>query len=621
MPSSTRFSRSRWGGFSLALVALLAAPASPLHAQNTEAERKRLEEEARKRARRPEPGQPAAQGKEPAPALPEAHAPVKEVRPVAPAAPAAPAPVKEVRPVVPAAPAPVKEVRPVIPAAPAPVKEVRPVVPAAPTPVREAGPGATGFQRPKLGAGPGAGAAPGIQPLQPQPEPPRARVPEPAPRPGPRWEVTRPRDGGEIHRTPAGAVREVRTPGGAVVHFAPDGMRHVELARPDGRVVVANGGGHWGYVQRPILGHDHPFVQRTYVERGLVTTRIYRPCVYRGITFNIYMPSHYYRPAFYSWAYRPWARPVAYRWGWTSQPWYGYYRSYYTPYPYYSSPVFWLTDFVLSATLEAAYQDRMDSAVPVQPPASGFEAGLTPDVKVAIADEVRHQVEQERAEQETAGNGYGPANDPPPLFSADGPRIFLVAHSLLAYDDRGRECTLSEGDVLRLDGPPAPNASYADVVVLASRSGLLAKGRVVSVSVQDLQELQNHLRATLDRGLGDLQSSQGDGLPPPPPQSLGATEADYASWLAPDDNAVGELAQAAQAADQESQGLLGQAPPPQAAQPQPAAGGTISLGMTVQEVQAILGSPRRSATVGARRIEVYQDFKVTYLNGRVTDVQ
>jgi len=330
------------------------------------------------------------------------------------------------------------------------------------------------------------------------------------------------------------------------------------------------------------------------------------------------MPSHYYRPAFYSWAYRPWGRPVAYRWGWSSQPWYGYYRSYYTPYPYYSSPIFWLTDFVVSATLESAYQARMDSAVPVPPPAAGFDSGLTPDVKQAIADEVRQQVDQERAEQEAQGAGYGAANEPPPLFSGDGPRIFLVSHSLLAYD-RGREVTLSEGDVLRLDGPPPPNASYADVVVLASRSGLVAKGRVVAVSVQDLQELQNHLRATLDRGLGDLQSGQGDSLPPPPPQSLGATEADYASLLQPDDNAVGELAQAAQEADRDSQGLLGPAPQ---AQPQPAApGGAISVGMTVQEVQAILGSPRRSATVGLKRIEVYQDFKVTYLNGRVTDIQ
>ena len=82
------------------------------------------------------------------------------------------------------------------------------------------------------------------------------------------------------------------------------------------------------------------------------------------------------------------------------------------------------------------------------------------------------------------------------------------------------------------------------------------------------------------------------------------------------------VAQVAQAANQESQGLLPQTTPTLGAPSQSAAAGaTISLGMSMQEVQGILGSPRRSATIGAKRIEVYQDFKVTYLNGRVTDVQ
>jgi len=432
--------------------------------------------------------------------------------------------------------------------------------------------------------------------------------------------IVRTRDGGEIHRAPGGAIREVRTPGGAVIHYAPDGMRHVEVARPDGRVVFANGNGHGGYVQRPFRVHDQVFVQRTYVEHGVSYTRVYRPWAYRGVTYNVYMPTHYYRPAFYSWAYRPWGRPVAYRWGWGERPWYGYYRGYYTPYPYYASPVFWLTDFMVAATLESAYQARLDDASAPPPPPTYDAAGMTPEVKQAIADEVHRQVDQERAEQQALDQGIDPsAGAPPPLFSDNVSRIFLVASGTVAYD-RGQERLLSPGDVLQLSGAPAPNATYADVVVLASRDRDVPRGSTVSVSLQDLQEMQNRMRANIDKGLGDIQKRQGqDGLPALPPQSLGGADAAYASGLEPDANAAGELSQVAQEASSSGQNVLSQSP--QANPDQPSAGRSISLGMSPAEVRAILGPPKQTANIGAKRIEVYQDFKVTYRNGSVTDIQ
>jgi hypothetical protein len=428
--------------------------------------------------------------------------------------------------------------------------------------------------------------------------------------------VVRTPGGGEIHRGPGGAVREVRTPGGAVIHYAPDGMRRVEVARPDGRVVFANGNGHGGFIQRPFRVHDQAFVQRTYVEHGVTTTRVYRPWVYRGVTFNIYTPTHYYRPAFYTWAYHPWARPVYYRWGWGAQPWYGYYGRYYAPYPYYASPVFWLTDFMVATTLQAAYQARLDNAAPPAP--SYDNGGMTPEVKQAIADEVRLQVDQERTEQQAMGQSYAqPASAPPPLFSQNISRIFLVSTGTVAYLG-DQERLLSEGDVLQLSGPPAPNATYADVLVLASRDRNVPKGSVVSVSLVDLQEMQNHMRAAIDQGLGDLQSRQGqDGLPALPPQSLGSSDAPFASAVQPDANAAGELSQVAQDANSAGQSVLGQAP--QAAAP--ASGQNLSLGMSQAEVHALLGNPRETANVGIKQIEVYPNFKVTYTNGSVTDIQ
>jgi len=474
-------------------------------------------------------------------------------------------------------------------------------------------PGQTPAVRPGQPPAGRPGQTPAVRPGQPPAVRPGPANPGMAPHP---LTVVRTRDGGEIHRAPGGAIREVHTPGGAVIHYAPDGMRRVEVARPDGRVVFANGNGRGGFIQRPFRVNGQAFVQRTYVEHGIVTTRVYRPWVYRGVTFNVYMPSHYYRPAFYTWAYRPWGRPVQYRWGWAGRPWYGYYHGYYAPYPYYASPVFWLTDFMVAATLESAYQAQMDNAQAPPPPPAYDPGGMTPEVKQAIADEVRRQVDQERADQQAMSQGYNPnASAPPPLFSDNVSRIFLVPSGTIAYAG-GQERFLSAGDVLQLNGAPPPNATYADVQVMASRDRDVPRGSTVSVSLQDLQEMQNRMRAKIDQGLGDLQAHQGqDGLPPLPPQSLGSSDAAYASGVQPDANAAGELSQVAQEANNSGQSVLSQSPQPAAA------GGGISLGMSQAQVRAILGTPRQTANIGAKTIEVYQDFKVTYLNGSVTDIQ
>ena len=549
------------GAVALALIALGSAPGTPLSAQE---QRDQGREKPREERRQP-PNQERREPSRPGPAAAEAPAPRR--------GPAIPLP--STRPTA---------VNPPPAARPGPANQ---------GPASRPGPARPGPANPPPSMRSGQPAAGG------------------AARPG---TIERPRYGGEIRRAPGGATREVRTPGGAVIHFAPDGRRHVEVARPGGRVVFADGNGRGGFVQRPFRVRDQTFVQRTYVERGVSYTRVYRPWAYRGVTYNVYMPSRYYRPAFYSWAYRPWARPVEYRWGWGARPWYGYYRGYYSPYPYYASPVFWLTDFMVAATLESAYQAQLDDASAPPPPPVYDAGGMTPEVKQAIADEVRRQVDQERSEQQAMDQGYDPsAGAPPPLFSGNVSRIFLVASGTVAYAG-GRERLLSPGDVLQLNGAPAPNATYADVLVLASRDRDVPKGSTVSVSLQDLQEMQNRMRANIDQGLGDMQSRQGqDGLPELPPQVLGSDPA-YASGLEPDLFAAEELSQVAQEADQSGQGELSEPAQGDAAR-------SISLGMSPAEVRAILGTPRRTAIIGARRIEVYQDFKVTYRNGSVTDIQ
>jgi hypothetical protein len=58
-----------------------------------------------------------------------------------------------------------------------------------------------------------------------------------------------------------------------------------------------------------------------------------------------------------------------------------------------------------------------------------------------------------------------------------------------------------------------------------------------------------------------------------------------------------------------------------AQQPQQAEPQTVQEGMTTDQVEAALGKPDKIFNVGAKQIYVYKDVKVTFLNGKVSDVQ
>jgi hypothetical protein len=47
----------------------------------------------------------------------------------------------------------------------------------------------------------------------------------------------------------------------------------------------------------------------------------------------------------------------------------------------------------------------------------------------------------------------------------------------------------------------------------------------------------------------------------------------------------------------------------------------VQLGMTTDQVQAALGKPEKMFNLGAKQIYVYKDVKVTFVNGKVSDVQ
>jgi hypothetical protein len=59
-------------------------------------------------------------------------------------------------------------------------------------------------------------------------------------------------------------------------------------------------------------------------------------------------------------------------------------------------------------------------------------------------------------------------------------------------------------------------------------------------------------------------------------------------------------------------------PPPDAPAAEPP---TVALGQTPDQVVAILGPPLRKAKIGTKEIYSYKDLKVTFLNGKVKDIQ
>ena len=453
------------------------------------------------------------------------------------------------------------------------------------------------------------------------------------------------RHGEEIARRPDGRPRDVRMGNGMNVHHNLNGERRFEREGPDHSRIVAEHGGR-GYVQHPYMYGGREYGRRTYYHDGRVYDRYYGRYAYHGVYVNYYTPAYYYRPAFYGWAYNPWAAPVPYAWGWGGNPWYGYYGYYFTPYPTYSNASAWLTDYMISVSLAAAYQNaaaqqaqaQQAQAMAANAPPPGA-APLTPEVKDLISAEVQRQIALENAEAQSAQTATpDPASSSIQRMLTDNVRhVFLVGHSLDVVNSTGAECAVSQGDVLQLVGPPPPESPTASLLVLSTKGGIeCQRGDTVSIQIADLQEMQNNMRENIDAGMGEMQSKQGSGLPAIPVSARG--EPVKASFMTdappPDPDVKTELAQTyndgARAEDQTlagggpaavpAGGAMPVAAPAPLAAPAPAPT-QIELGQTVDQVTAALGQPSKIVDLNVKLIYVYKDMKITFKAGKVTDVQ
>ena len=372
------------------------------------------------------------------------------------------------------------------------------------------------------------------------------------------------KSGGSATFRKNGQVRTIQTHGMTINHGLHGNTRVVSTH--NGRTVVGYGR-HGGYSQRAYYNHGgRTYVSRTYYSGGRYYAYGYRNYYYGGYPYYGYAPAYYYGPAYYGWAYNPWPAPVYYGWGWGGAPWYGYYGPYFAPYPVYPTAAFWLTDYLIAASLQAAYTaqqeegDNNGELVPpaIQnasadeiaalwstdplvaanlqatygaymlgggaPPAAGTTQ-LSPDVKKAISEEMKNEI---AAEKEAAANGQkdaAPSGDQVPAALDPKIRIFVVSSDEDLTTSDGTECALTPGDVIYRTGDKPDDDHMVDATVKSSKKDECAVGATVGVSVDDLQEMHNQLRIQMDAGLKELAEKQGkNGLPAAPDTKTQAGE-------------------------------------------------------------------------------------------------
>jgi hypothetical protein len=388
-------------------------------------------------------------------------------------------------------------------------------------------------------------------------------------------------NGGHLgNRTPPG--HQVSLRGGGTAHIRPNGQirtvnrngMHIEHGMHGGRTVVSthNGvrvvsvGHRGGYVQRAyVVRGGHSYYSRTYYYHGAYRTGVYRGYYYGGHPYYGYYPAYYYHPVYYGWAYNPWPAPVYYGWGWGSQPWYGYYGPYYAPYPVYPSAAYWITDFMIAATLQAAYEAqaadnwltpyKLDGTLvaslnPIAPPDA--KPAMSEAVKKELSEEVKATLAAEQAEaakpsSNSSGGQPTESKEAPPALDPKF-RTFIVSSDLSLVPESGDECALSQGDVITRTSETPDDDGNVTVKVVASTKSDCAIGSEGPVSTDDLQEMYNHFREQLKDGMSELAKKNGTGGLPKAPDT--ATVKGDVPAPEPDKSAEKSLKEQQEAADQ-----------------------------------------------------------------------
>jgi hypothetical protein len=350
------------------------------------------------------------------------------------------------------------------------------------------------------------------------------------------------KSGHEAHFDSHGRVTSVHTRGGAEISHGPHGERRVVGERVNARgehYRVVNYGGHRGYVEHGYMRGGHPYMRRTYMYGGRRYAYAYRGAYYHGVAYYGWAPPYYYPPAYYGWVGTPWGAPVAYGWGWGAAPWYGFYGGYFAPAPVYPYAALWLTDYLIAENLRLAYEasQQADPNAYKQPDyapymvasgatadgvtsfGSGMEfnadaaaAAMPADVKQLVADDLKLQIEEEKAAASAQSADSGTDQVPAALDPKHS--VFVVSATIDVPSD-GDTCSLTPGDVVQRQENEPGDDKAVKVKVLSAKSQDCGIGSMPRVQVTDLQDMHNDFREKISTGM-DTLAKGGNGLPKAP---------------------------------------------------------------------------------------------------------
>ncbi len=176
-----------------------------------------------------------------------------------------------------------------------------------------------------------------------------------------------------------------------------------------------------------------------------------------------------------------------------------------------------------------------------------YAAVITPEIKAAVADEVKLELASYQAyaanphPQETANGNQMPGALDPKL------RTFIVSAVLTEQTTDGTQCSLSPGDILtRIMDTPDTNVRVTALVTSSQRNDC-ATGSLLAISVWELQNMHNDFAQKIDAGLQKLADNEGkNGMPAGP---LPGQRTNPDGQAQPDITASADLQQQLQDAD------------------------------------------------------------------------
>jgi hypothetical protein len=204
----------------------------------------------------------------------------------------------------------------------------------------------------------------------------------------------------------------------------------------------------------------------------------------------------------------------------------------------------WSTDPLVAAKLQATYGAYMLGGG--APPASG-STQLSPEVKQALSDEMKSEIAAEKDAAAAGQNAPAASGDQVPPALDPKIHIFVVSSDEDLTTSDGTECALTAGDVIYRTTDKPDDDNMVNATVKSSKKDECAVGATVGVSADDLQEMHNQLRITMDAGLKELSEKQGkNGMPPAPDTKTTAGEVPAPT---PDTSVSSDLAQQQKDAD------------------------------------------------------------------------